>query len=322
MQPNASKHSKSTAGIRTSPRRSRTCKATKSIWPAAARWCSTRWSRSKMRSIQRSLSVDRVARASVAHVQWTLAAPTRSHASARSTALISTSRWRFIHCRICMWWRILCLTWITSTSSIDRFSLGCSESESDIIKILCHISTQIIFIIVATSPPSRKAKLNTCSRSTIAPSLTACTSAFCALAARHRVPRTGGTATSISAQPCSCKPTVGSSTRAMSRPKLVWTTCVIHSVSIGVIRSWIAHVRVPRAWIRAVPSLRLRNCSAASLKRDSQAWRQRLCTSKSKFLLLFLWIFVRLKITSTHLNATCGIEQIRVWCNFLHSRVN
>lgn len=299
MQLSASKPSKSTVGIPTSPTRSRTCKATKLISAPAVRWCSTHWSRSRMRWIQRSLSVDRVARVSAARAQWTLAAPTHSLASARLMGLIWTSLWRSILCHICMWWRISCLTWITSTSNIDRFSHGFSESELRWSLNYLQINQNFshFLTIAATSPQRRREKRSTCSQSTIVLNSMDSTNAFCVLAARHRVHLTGGMATSISAQLCSCRHIAGSSIHVMSRPRLVSTTWEIHSVCIVVIQSWIAHVHARKGWIQDVQLLRSRNFSVESLIRDNQAWRQQHCTSRTNFLHKWIFaIFVRLPL--------------------------
>jgi len=63
-----------------------------------------------------------------------------------------------------------------------------------------------------------------CSRPKSAKSSTACTSAFCAPAARPAAHRSGGTPTSSWALPVCCRPTASSPTAVMTIPVSAWTT--------------------------------------------------------------------------------------------------
>ncbi|KAG1388078.1 hypothetical protein G6F59_016115 [Rhizopus arrhizus] len=57
----------------------------------------------------------------------------------------------------------------------------------------------------------------------------ACTSASCAPAARPAARATGGTASATWARRSCCRPTAGSSTRAMRTPVRAWTIWKIRS---------------------------------------------------------------------------------------------
>lgn len=123
----ASRHSRSIAGIRRSPNRSRTWRNTRSIWTNALRWCWTLCSRSRTKWIRRWRFGAPVARAFAARARWTLAAAIRWPAFVASTT-IWASRAKSIRCRICTWCVIWCRTWPTSTISTRPFSRGCSAS--------------------------------------------------------------------------------------------------------------------------------------------------------------------------------------------------
>ncbi len=90
------------------------------------------------------------------------------------------------------------------------------------------------FLINDTIPPEKE-RLQSPEQS--AKSWTACTSAFCARAARLPARRSGGTRTSSSVRPACCRPTASSPTAATKRPASAWTTWKIRTACSAAIRS-------------------------------------------------------------------------------------
>lgn len=126
----------------------------------AAQWSSTLWSRSKMRSIPRLHSGGHAGRAFAAPVLWTLVVSTLWRAlrnlnsnlvgskennyfwiSAKLTT-ICQSLSRCTLCPTCTWSKIWYQTWITSTVSTSRSSLGCSVKTNleRVVSSICRVS--------------------------------------------------------------------------------------------------------------------------------------------------------------------------------------
>lgn len=253
------KRSKFIDGIRTSQMKSHTCKNTKWTWIVVRRWCWMRCCWSKMRSIQRWHSGDRVVRAFVARARWISAARIRWRASAKSIRTW-VSHAKFIRCRTCMWCAIWCRTCPTFTNNIHQFSHGCSESElrasfnlsSIAFVTVCPFACGLLFLF--TGPMRRKAMHNTCRMWMTVSSSTVCTSAFCVHAVRHHARRTGGMRRNIWGQPSSCRPIAGLSIHVMNRPmndSIAWRT---HSVCIDAIRLWTAPKHAQRFVLSPHPS--------------------------------------------------------------------
>ena len=115
-------------------------------------------------------------------------------------------------------------------------TLACTQSMDDVkgavkiyplphlpvVKISCRTSRCFTRSTPRSSPgckrPRQRLKKNGCSRHGTAENSTGFTNVSFAPAARHPARAIGGTAIAISAPPCCCKPTAGSSIRATKRP--------------------------------------------------------------------------------------------------------